>query len=153
MLAGFPEGEDTISLLETVGMMIKYIKLEAEKAAGQIKDAVLIVPNHWSIHQRKFLIRAAQLADLHVLSLIHENTAAAINYALSQRTTNESETILFYNLGANSVQMTLAQFKSIKADKSPKPVESIFILGDYGQPYVGGLKFDTMIAKFFAQKF
>lgn len=49
---------------------------------------MLIVPNHWSIHQRKFLIRAAQLADLHVLSLIHENTAAAINYALSQRTTN-----------------------------------------------------------------
>lgn len=27
VLAGFPEGEDTISLLETVGMMIKYIKL------------------------------------------------------------------------------------------------------------------------------
>lgn len=56
-------------------------------------------------------------------------------------------------MGASSVQMTLAQFKSIKAEKNPKSVESIFIIGDYGQPYVGGLKLDTMIAKFFVQKF
>lgn len=49
--------------------------------------------------------------------------------------------------------MTLAQFKQVKAEKSPKPIESIFILGDYGQPYVGGLKFDAMIANYFAKKF
>lgn len=93
------------------------------------------------------------MADLYVLSLIHENTASAINYALTQRTTNDTETILFYNLGANSVQMTLAQFKQVKVEKNPKPVESIFILGDYGQPYVGGLKFDAMIANYFVKKF
>jgi len=51
---------------------------------------ILIVPNHWNIHQRQFLVHAAELADLYVLSLIHENTAAAINYALSQRTTNNT---------------------------------------------------------------
>jgi len=49
--------------------------------------------------------------------------------------------------------MTLAQFKQIKVEKIPKPVESIFILGDYGKPYTGGLKLDTFIAKYFAQKF
>lgn len=35
---------------------------------------------------RAFIIEAAQIADLHVLSLISENSAAAINYALNQRT-------------------------------------------------------------------
>jgi uncharacterized UPF0160 family protein len=49
--------------------------------------------------------------------------------------------------------MTLAEFKQVKVDKNPKPIESIFILGDYGQAYVGGLKFDSMVANFFAKKF
>jgi len=48
--------------------------------------------------------------------------------------------------------MTLAQFKQVKSNKT-KPVESVFILGDYGRPYLGGLTFDSLIANFFAQKF
>ena len=113
----------------------------------------MVVPNHWSIHQRRFLVRAAELAGLYVLSIIHENTGSALNYALSQRSTNATETILFYNLGANSVQLTLVQFKNEKADKSPKGVESVYILGDYGQSYVGGLKFDSIIANYFKEQF
>ena len=113
---------------------------------------VLIVPSFWSLQQRKFLSEAASLADLYVVNLINENTAAALNYALSQRATNDTETILFYNLGANSLQMSLAQFKQVKSNKT-KPVESVFILNDYGRPYIGGLTFDSLIANYFAQKF
>ena len=82
---------------------------------------MLIVPSFWSLQQRKFLAEAAALADLYVINLINENTAAALNYALSQRATNDTENILFYNLGANSLQMTLAQFKQVKSNKT-KPV-------------------------------
>ena len=67
-----------------------------------------MVPSHWNLKQRNFLVHAATLADLHVLNLINENTAAALNYALSQRQTNGTETVLFYNIGANTFQMTLA---------------------------------------------
>lgn len=51
------------------------------------------------------------------------------------------------------MQMTLAEFRQVKSDKNAKPIESIFILGDYGRAYVGGLKFDALIANFFAKKF
>jgi len=51
---------------------------------------VLIVPSFWSLQQRKFLSEAAALADLYVVTLINENTAAALNYALSQRATNDT---------------------------------------------------------------
>lgn len=37
--------------------------------------------------------------------------------------------------------MTIAEFKQVKQEKG-KPVESIFILGDYGKPLMGGLRFD-----------
>lgn len=57
---------------------------------------------------REFMIEAAEVADLYVLSLISENTGAAINYALNQRSKNTTEKILFINLGSNSLQMTIA---------------------------------------------
>lgn len=60
---------------------------------------------------------------------------------------------MFYNVGANSMQMSLVQYKAVTLDKAPKPVESLFVLGDYGKSYVGGLRIDSIIAKYFAEKF
>ena len=92
-------------------MLLKYAKHNAESLSKtSVKDVVLTVPNYWNIKMRAFLIEAAQVADLYVLSIISENTGAALNYALNQRTKNTTETILFYNLGSNALQMTLAKF-------------------------------------------
>ena len=133
--------------------MLKYVKLEAQKQAkGNLKDVVLTVPSYWNLQQRKFMIEAATLADMYVLSLIHENTAAALNYALSQRSTNATEKILFYNVGANSFQMTLAEFRQVKSDKA-KSVDTVFILDHYGTSYLGGLTLDYLLADFFTKKF
>ena len=90
-------------------MILKHVKMSAEKFGKiPIKDAVLSVPAHWNLKQREFILSAAEVADLYVLSMISENTAASLNYALSQRKGNKTETVMFYNLGANSLQMTLA---------------------------------------------
>lgn len=103
-------------------MIIKYARSNAEKQIKEIiKDVVITVPSYWNIKMRAFIIQAAQIADLHVLSLISENTAAAINYALNQRTKNTTQRILFYNLGSNSMQMSIAEFKAVAEEKS-KPV-------------------------------
>ncbi len=48
--------------------------------------------------------------------------------------------------------MSLAEFREVKTDKT-KSIESVFILGDYGQSYVGGLSLDYLIADFFTKKF
>ena len=63
---------------------------------------------------------------------------------------NQTENVLFYNLGSNALQMTLVEYKQVLTESSPKPVESIFIKDDYGKPYLGGLKFDSIICKYFA---
>jgi hypothetical protein len=49
--------------------------------------------------------------------------------------------------------MTLVEYKQVLTESSPKPVESIFIKDDYGKPYLGGLKFDSIICKYFAEIF
>jgi molecular chaperone DnaK (HSP70) len=52
-------------------MIIKYAKANAERQIkDQIKDVVITVPSYYNIKQRAFLAEAAQIADLHVLSLI-----------------------------------------------------------------------------------
>lgn len=78
-------------MIEVVAMIIKYAKANAQKQIKQqIKDVLITVPSYWNIRMRAFIIEAAQIADLYVLSLISENSAAAINYALNQRTKNTS---------------------------------------------------------------
>lgn len=56
-------------------------------------------------------------------------------------------------MGANALQMTLVEYRQIKVESSPKPIESIFIKDDYGMPYVGGLRLDSIICKYFEDIF
>lgn len=49
--------------------------------------------------------------------------------------------------------MTLVEYKQVLTESSPKPVESIFIKDDYGKPYVGGLRMDSIICKYFEEIF
>ena len=87
----FPEDTNDITLLEVFTMMLKYVKMEADKfTKATIKDVVLILPNYWTVHQRNFLLQAASIAEISVLSIISENTAASINYGLSQRSSNKT---------------------------------------------------------------
>lgn len=41
----------------------------------------------------------------------------------------------------------------MQVESSPKPVESIFIKDDYGKAYVGGLRLDSIICKYFENIF
>lgn len=90
-------------------MILKHVKFSAEKfIKTTVKDCVIAVPSHWDLHMRSFIKEAAQVAELYVISMISENTAVAINYAMSMRSnTSETERVLFYNVGANSLQISL----------------------------------------------
>lgn len=68
----FTIGEDSITLQQMVGMIMKNIKKYASAQAGSdIKDAVLTVPAHWGFKARMALINSAYLADMSILGLIN----------------------------------------------------------------------------------
>ena len=69
-----------------------------------VKDTVITVPEFATAHERRALLDAADVAGLTVLSLMDENTAAALQHAISQ-TYEEDTNVLFYNMGANSIQV------------------------------------------------
>ena len=52
---------------------------------------------------------AEKLADLNVLQLIHENTAAIVMFAIDHKIElNETKTVLFYNMGSMDTEVSIA---------------------------------------------
>ncbi|CAK65920.1 unnamed protein product (macronuclear) [Paramecium tetraurelia] len=147
------EGKDTmiVKVEELAGMVLKFIaKLVDFNHQIQIKDVVLTVPSEWNISQRSALKSAAQLAELEVLGIINENTAAALYYALERQDENK-HTALFYNIGSYNIQVSLVEFQAIDAQK--KKIETLKVLADYSISNAGGQSLDLLLANHFAREF
>lgn len=103
----FTEGEETMTLQQLVGMILKNLKKYAsQQADSDIKDAVFTVPAHWGFRARMALVNAAAIAELNALGLVNENTAAAIHFAIT-RNDSEPINIGFFNLGSHNLQISI----------------------------------------------
>ncbi len=59
------------------------------------------------------LIEAAELAGLHVLSLMNDGTAVALHYAFGKRFEEEPKYVIFYDSGYSDTIASLVEFRSI----------------------------------------
>jgi hypoxia up-regulated 1 len=88
------------------------------------------------------LKQAARIAGLETLAIMSENSAAALYYGL-ERIDNTTHTVVFYNIGAYNLQVTLAEYLAVNVTSGPKKqVESIKILSDISVPNQGGTAYD-----------
>eukprot|EP00828_Plagiopyla_frontata_P043084 TRINITY_DN6629_c0_g1_i5.p1 TRINITY_DN6629_c0_g1~~TRINITY_DN6629_c0_g1_i5.p1 ORF type:complete len:486 (-),score=104.03 TRINITY_DN6629_c0_g1_i5:154-1611(-) len=146
---------------EIVAMILKHGKKMAEQYAelDQITDCVITVPSNWNLEQRKMMIEAAKLAQLIPVGIIKENTAAALQYAIDKKDEKTKEKILFYNLGASQLQLSIADFSYAEMqDKSTIKKKQIFVkiikvLADEVNLDISGQKFDQILANHFADLF
>ena len=109
----------TISIEQLFGMIFKHIKHLAEKAGPKnikVRDCILTVPFDWNLKQRIILINALRVAELNPLGIVTENTAAAVHYGVN-RDSNTTHRVLFYNLGANYLELSVAEFRKPNASK------------------------------------
>jgi len=86
-------------------MLLQHAKLLAFNHGGKaIKDCVITVPSSFTQHEKSAVFTAASIADLNILTLIEENTAAALQYGIDK--VHETPTnVLYYNMGAEGVQV------------------------------------------------
>lgn len=115
-----------------------------------VKDAVITVPEFATAHERRALLDAADVAGLTVLSLMDENTAAALQHSISQ-TYEEDTHVLFYNMGANSIQVTIVTFGPKKV--KDRNVGKLTVRGKGWDATVGGWWFDLKLTDVFAEGF
>lgn len=124
---------------------------------GDITDCVLTVPSFATQSERQALLDAAELGGFKVLGLIDENTASALNFGMD-KTFEEPQIYLFYNLGASSLQVSVIKFHHYevpesKYSKKMKKVGSIEVLGKGWDATLGGLAYTNRLVNYMADHF
>eukprot|EP00559_Dactyliosolen_fragilissimus_P008936 CAMPEP_0184862262 /NCGR_PEP_ID=MMETSP0580-20130426/6742_1 /TAXON_ID=1118495 /ORGANISM="Dactyliosolen fragilissimus" /LENGTH=937 /DNA_ID=CAMNT_0027360033 /DNA_START=157 /DNA_END=2970 /DNA_ORIENTATION=+ len=143
---------------ELVAMVLNHAKdITAAYASGaQVKDCVLTVPSFYTQHERRALLDAASLADLNVLALIDETTAAGLHFGID-RIDKEPINVLFYNMGASALQVNIIKYHSYERKESkyakPKTVGAFQVLGKAWDATLGGHAFDAKILDHMAEEF
>jgi hypoxia up-regulated 1 len=96
------------------------------------------------------------LAELNVLALVNENTAAALHFGID-RIDEKPLNYLFYNMGAGALQVSVVRYLSYphKATKyaKEKNVGAFEVLGTSWDATLGGSSFDARLVEFMADEF
>ena len=143
---------------ELVAMVLSHAKdiTAAYGVTTPLKDCVLTVPAFYTQHERRALLDAAELADLNVLALINENSAAALHFGID-RVDETPLTYLFYNMGAGSLQVSIVRYHSYARKESKfakeKVVGSFEVLGSGWDATLGGASFDARLVDYMANEF
>jgi len=147
--------DDYFTPEELAAMVLTHVK-DISKAFGGIEvlDSVILVPSYFTQLEKEALINAADIAGLNVMGLMDENAGAALNYAMD-RTFEEEETVLIYNMGANSLQVSVNQFSSYKVKEAGKNVtrSQFEVLSKTWDESLGGSQFDLVLAEYLADEF
>ena len=145
---------------ELVAMVLTHAKdiTSAYGVSTPLKDCVLTVPSFYTQHERRALLDAAELAELNVLALVNENTAAALHFGID-RIDNDDKPLyyLFYNMGAGALQVSVVRYLSYphKATKyaKEKDVGAFEVMGSSWDATLGGTSFDARLVDFMAEEF
>ncbi len=95
---------------------------------------------------------AADIAGLHVISLVHENVAAATMFAIDRLDDEKALNVLFYNMGGIDTEVTIAKFSTVTDDKG-KVFEHVEILAETSDQTLGGEEFDKVIVDMMVDAF
>jgi len=113
--------------------ILKNLKYRAEKAlGGELSGVVITVPAYFDDAQRHSTKDAAKLADLNVLRLLNEPTAAAVAYGLDS---GKEGVIAVYDLGGGTFDISVLRLN--------KGVFEVLATG--GDSALGGDDFDNLL--------
>jgi len=130
------------SATELSTLVLRRLKEDAEAKLGdEVDRAVITVPAYFADRERKATLEAGGAAGFQVLRIINEPTAAALAYGLQK--TGADETVLIYDLGGGTFDVTVARITP----------EEIVILSTAGDHDLGGKNWDDRIATFLAERF
>ena len=115
----------------------KVLDNEDLELGGSIRQVVICVPANFLDDQRRETKEAAALANLEVLALLEEPSAAAIAYALDKE---RDQTILVYDLGGGTFDVSILEVKSNAAGHA-----ELAIKAKGGVAELGGIDFDRKL--------
>ncbi|MFT7246773.1 MAG: molecular chaperone HscA [Candidatus Azotimanducaceae bacterium] len=128
-------GGQQVSPVEVSASILKVLAKRAEDSlAGELDGVVITVPAYFDDAQRQATKDAARLANLNVLRLLNEPTAAAVAYGLDS---GAEGVVAIYDLGGGTFDISLLRLN-----------QGVFeVLATGGDSALGGDDFDQAIAE------
>ncbi|MBR6437457.1 MAG: Hsp70 family protein, partial [Thermoguttaceae bacterium] len=116
-------------------LILRSLKIDAEHYFGHSDfQAVVTVPAYFNDAQRTATINAAQIAELNVVRLINEPTAASIAYGFHE--SEEVKNLLVVDLGGGTFDVSAVEMFEGVVD----------VKASFGDSYLGGEDFTHVIA-------
>ena len=136
---GLPNGTDPAAVSS---LILKKLVQDVKRGHQQdVKDVVITVPAYFGFEQRAKTKLAGQYAELNVLELIPEPTAAALAYGLDSK---EDKNVIIYDLGGGTFDVT---FVRILAQKDG--INTFIGVALDGDAHLGGMDWDRELAQLF----
>ena len=121
---------DTYTPAQVSSLILKKLK----EYTSDVKKVVITVPAMFAEKARQATLDAAKIADLEVIELINEPTAAVLHYA-SLPGVEVGGRVMIFDLGGGTFDVTFAEVKNKKVD----------VMTSRGDKYLGGRDFDKEI--------
>jgi molecular chaperone DnaK len=124
---------ETFDLREISAQILRKIKQVAEEyLKDEVTNAVITVPAYFNDKQRQAVRAAGKLADLNVLRILNEPTAAALAYGLGK---NLQQRLAVYDLGGGTFDVSIIEIR-----------DKVFeVVATGGDTFLGGIDFDDRI--------
>jgi molecular chaperone DnaK len=133
---------------EISALILRELKQAAEQHLGHpVRRAVITVPAFFNERQRQATQDAGQLAELEVVRIINEPTAAALAYGAGavpeENMPAKSETLLVYDLGGGTFDVSLVAVENGVVE----------VRASHGDTHLGGDDFDAALAELAEARF
>ncbi len=125
--------------------ILQDLKKTAEEYLGEkVTEAVITVPAYFNDAQRQATKNAGEIADLKVLRVLPEPTAAAVAYGIDKK---KDEKVLVFDLGGGTFDVSVL-------DTSNDDGEQMFAVESIaGDTHLGGDDFDEAVINWLADEF
>ena len=123
---------------EVSALILSRLKEDAEAALGDTIDgAVITVPAYFGDSQRQATRDAAAMADINVLDIINEPTAAAIAFGIGKNV-KENQRIMIYDFGGGTFDVSILDIDD----------GNIKVIATNGDHQLGGYDIDNAIVNY-----
>ena len=131
----------TYSPAQISAMILEKMRSIAEAYLGEeVREAIITVPAYFNDSQRQATKDAGRIANLDVLRIINEPTAAALAYGMGK---TEHERIAVFDLGGGTFDISI-----LELDKG------VFVVkATNGDTFLGGEDFDARIIEYLLEEF
>lgn len=126
-------------------LILKRMKAYADAQGHDVKNVVITCPAYFGNDEKAATKQAGIIAGLNVLNIVHEPTAAALNYCV--REFKENRKIMVYDLGGGTFDITLFDF-SVDDGKA-----LIDVIKTGGNDRLGGIDWDARMFDYMCKKY